>query len=123
MNQSQMSTNDLANMRIQDLEEVIHRLRRSEGDPGLWDTEVTAIEQAIKHIKATSTSAQQDTPKTAIKTAGPSSYYVPSKSGGEDHLVVLQDGQLSCDCKGYLYRRSCSHIIDVGALVAKEGSR
>lgn len=32
-------------------------------------------------------------------------YYVPSKSGGEEHIVVRADGTLFCDCKDFMTRR------------------
>jgi hypothetical protein len=32
-------------------------------------------------------------------------YYVPSKSGGDEHIVVQVDGRLFCDCKDFMTRR------------------
>lgn len=31
-------------------------------------------------------------------------YYVPSKSGGEEHIVVQANGTLFCDCKDFMTR-------------------
>ena len=32
-------------------------------------------------------------------------FYVPSKSGGEEHIVVRSGGTLFCDCKDFMTRR------------------
>lgn len=47
-------------------------------------------------------------------------YKVPSKTKpDQDHLVIVSNGVASCDCKGYKYRRTCSHIKEDLPLVAK----
>jgi len=50
-------------------------------------------------------------------------YYVPSKSGGDEHIVVEVDGRFFCDCKDFMTRRlpllgtpaftQCTHIKQV----------
>jgi hypothetical protein len=32
-------------------------------------------------------------------------YYVPSKSGGDEHIVVMNGATLFCDCKDFMTRR------------------
>jgi hypothetical protein len=50
-------------------------------------------------------------------------FYVPSKSGGDEHIVVQVDGRFFCDCKDFMTRRlpllgtsaftQCTHIKQV----------
>lgn len=40
-------------------------------------------------------------------------YKIPSKSGGDPHLVESRGGDnWTCDCLGFKYRRKCSHITE-----------
>jgi hypothetical protein len=44
------------------------------------------------------------TPKKQLFSSG-KVFYVPSKSGGEEHIVVQVDGRLFCDCKDFMTRK------------------
>lgn len=45
----------------------------------------------------------------------PTSVTVPSKSTGKSYIVSLADGGMSlrCNCMGYSYRKTCTHIEEV----------
>ena len=49
------------------------------------------------------------------KLPDPVSVTVPSKSNGKSYIVSLANGglSLSCNCMGYSYRRTCSHVEEV----------
>lgn len=41
----------------------------------------------------------------------PVRYQMPSISQpGKTHSIVARDGKPACDCKGFLFRKTCSHI-------------
>jgi hypothetical protein len=44
------------------------------------------------------------TPKKQLFSSG-KVFYVSSKSGGEEHIVVQVDGHLFCDCKDFMTRK------------------
>lgn len=45
----------------------------------------------------------------------PTMVSIPSKSTGKHYIVSLVDGgrSLSCNCMGYSYRKTCSHVKEV----------
>ncbi len=49
------------------------------------------------------------------KLPDPISISVPSRSNGKSYIVSLADGGISlrCNCMGFGYRKSCSHVQEV----------
>ena len=54
-------------------------------------------------------------PGDSAGPANPTSVTIPSRSTGKSYIVSLADGGLSlrCNCMGYSYRKSCSHVQEV----------
>jgi hypothetical protein len=47
-------------------------------------------------------------------------FKVPSKSGGDDHEVIVNGEDYSCDCIGYKTRKKCSHIEQIKKKLQKD---
>jgi hypothetical protein len=50
--------------------------------------------------------------RVAPKTKKPDEWEVPSSSGNGTYTVKLENGELTCTCPGFTYRRSCRHVND-----------
>lgn len=44
-----------------------------------------------------------------VRVEAKKTFKIISDSGSE-HTVTLENGVYSCDCKGFMFRRSCSHV-------------
>ena len=47
------------------------------------------------------------------REAEPTFVSIPGKSGKKYIVAMADDGSLSCNCTGYGYRRTCSHVTEV----------
>ncbi len=47
-------------------------------------------------------------------------FKVPSKSGGDDHEVELENGNFKCDCVGFKTRKKCSHVDEIKSRIEKD---
>lgn len=48
----------------------------------------------------------------------PGKEWIVQRDGGDVHRVELLGGRLRCDCKGFKYRRSCSHCKHMDEVVS-----
>ena len=67
-----------------------------------------------KLAKSKNLAAGKNVPVKRLEGTDPVQYVVPSQSKpGTDHTVTvydLADGDVRCDCSGYMYQGACTHV-------------